>query len=121
MKEANVQKHLVSYLYATLPSDALIIHIPNGLGKISMRAGVQAKAMGLMAGVADLMVLLPGPKCIFIEVKNEKGRQSPAQKAFEANATALGFVYIVARSIDDVRMGLAACGVKTRESNNESF
>ena len=50
-----------------------------------------------MAGVSDLIVLLPGKKVYFIELKNPngKGRQSPAQREFEDNVRAYGHEYLI--------------------------
>lgn len=117
MRESNIQKHIVSFLHTVLAADAIVMHIPNGLGKLGIRQGVQAKAMGLLAGAPDLQILLPGASVIFLEVKNEKGRQSPGQKQFEANARKLGFTYHVVRSLDDVRKALVENNIETREAN----
>ena len=37
---------------------------------------------GLLSGVSDLIVVLEG-KVLFVEVKNEKGKQSQKQKYFK--------------------------------------
>jgi hypothetical protein len=50
------------------------------------------------------------PAVLWIECKAEDGRQSPAQKEFEAEVTAEGHHYLVARSIEDVRVGLKKMG-----------
>lgn len=72
------------------------------------------KAEGYLAGVADLVVLLDGGICVFLEVKrpavkaiNKNGReiikspagkQSPAQIDFENKVKLLGFNYFVVKS-----------------------
>jgi len=53
-----------------------------------------------MSGVADLILLMPNGKCIFVEMKTEKGTQSPNQKEFEDAVLKLGFTYIVCRSFE---------------------
>lgn len=67
------------------------------------------KSEGMTSGVADMQILLPGGRSIFIETKapeevwNGKkrysGKQSDEQKKFEAKVTALGHRYIVLDSI----------------------
>lgn len=39
---------------------------------------------------------------LWIEVKTEKGRQSPEQESFEADMCCRGMYYLLARSLDDV-------------------
>lgn len=61
---------------------------------------MRKKATGLMAGVSDLIVLLPG-KTIFVEIKTHTGRQSDVQKEFENQVNNLGFDYWIIRSKKD--------------------
>lgn len=53
-------------------------------------------------GVADRIVLLPGGKVWFVELKTVKGRLSPWQKLFAAEMRRMGMNYIVIRSKEDV-------------------
>jgi hypothetical protein len=53
---------------------------------------------GMLAGAADLIVLLPGETIVFAECKTKTGTQSPAQRIFEERAAALGFSYFLFRS-----------------------
>lgn len=53
---------------------------------------------GLLRGVSDLILIIPN-KIIFVELKRENGKQSEAQKEFEARVTALGFEYYLIRSL----------------------
>jgi len=52
-------------------------------------------------GFPDLCVFIKR-KFYFIEVKAEKGVQSPEQKEFQQLAEDSGLTYILARSLDDV-------------------
>jgi hypothetical protein len=61
---------------------------------------MKLKSTGVVAGVSDLIVLLPN-RCLFIEVKTEIGRQSDKQKEFEQIVKNLGFDYQLVRSLDD--------------------
>ena len=53
-------------------------------------------------GVADRIVLLPGGKVWFVELKTVKGRLSPWQKLFAVDLRRMGMNYIVIRSKEEV-------------------
>ena len=76
--------------------------IPNG-GLRHRLVAIKLKMEGAKAGVADMfwMVSNDNWKGLFIEVKIEKGRQTPNQKDFEQIALKHGYFYSVVRSIDD--------------------
>ena len=76
--------------------------IPNG-GLRHRLVAIKLKMEGAKAGVADMfwMVSNDNWKGLFIEVKIEKGKQSPTQKEFEQIALKHGYYYAVVRSIDD--------------------
>lgn len=42
------------------------------------------------------------PSVLWIEVKTEKGRQSPEQRSFEEHVKGFGMFYLLARSVEDV-------------------
>ncbi len=91
--EADFQVGVVRFLRM---SGHFVFAVPNG-GSRNLREAVNLKAQGVMAGVSDLIVLLPGKKVYFIELKNPngKGRQSPAQREFEDNVRAHGHEYLI--------------------------
>lgn len=74
--------------------------VPNGsLRRLSV--AVALKAEGVLAGVSDLIILLPS-RCIFVELKNGKiGRQSDSQKEFQKQVESLGFEYLLWRNVED--------------------
>jgi hypothetical protein len=76
-----------------------IFAVPNG-GLRSKHEAMKLKSTGVVAGVSDLIVLLPN-RCLFIEVKTDVGRQSDKQKEFEQIVKKLGFDYQLVRSLDD--------------------
>lgn len=57
---------------------------------------------GLLSGVSDLIVVLKG-KVIFVEVKNEKGKQSPKQILFQKQVENLGFKYYLVRNLESFK------------------
>jgi hypothetical protein len=63
-------------------------------------AGVRLKNEGVLAGCADIEILLLN-RLIFIEIKTEKGRQSESQIEFQKKVESLGFEYYTWRSIKD--------------------
>ena len=60
--------------------------------------GAMNKAMGVIAGVADMCYLKPEGKTCWIEWKTETGRQSPQQVTFEKLCRSLGHEYHIVRS-----------------------
>lgn len=76
-----------------------IFSIPN-VGVAGARHQMTMVSTGLLAGAADLIVLLDGV-CVFFEVKDEKGRQQDKQKDFENDVKALGFNYHLVRSLEE--------------------
>ena len=79
----------------------LIISIPNG-GLRSEITANRSKAIGEYAGASDLIVIHKG-QVMFIEVKREKGVQSPKQKLFQQHVIATGHPYHIIRSLDDFK------------------
>ena len=77
-----------------------VFAIPNG-GRRDAVTGARLKAEGATAGVADLEILTPDGRAVFVEVKTAKGRQSEEQKAFQERIGKLGFKYLIWRSVDD--------------------
>ena len=65
--------------------------------------GNRMKAMGVVAGVSDLVYLQPGGMVKFIEMKTETGTQSPEQKKFQLLVIGLGFEYVICRAFEDFR------------------
>ncbi|GIW60815.1 MAG: hypothetical protein KatS3mg087_1881 [Patescibacteria group bacterium] len=100
MSEDKIQAQIVKYL--RLHNDRCIVfHIPNG-GTRNIIEASKFKRIGVLAGVADLVVLLPKGRCVFLEVKTQRGQQSERQKQFEKRVKELGFDYHIVRSVDDV-------------------
>ena len=60
-------------------------------------------ATGLLSGVSDLIVILPS-RILFIECKNETGKQQHTQIEFMQSITSLGFEYHVVRSLKDFQI-----------------
>lgn len=103
MTEDQLQQQIVVWFKNEyqMHGKGLIFSVPNG-GSRNMLEAKKLKRTGAMAGVSDLIVLLPS-KCLFIELKAEKGTQSEVQKIFEERVKNLNFDYFIIRSLDNFK------------------
>jgi hypothetical protein len=85
-------------------------HPANGGWRSKAEAGT-FKAMGVRAGVPDLLVWKQGGGHFQIELKAGSGRLSAAQTAWHGTLENLGHRVYVCRSLDDVERVLRAEGV----------
>lgn len=124
--EQALQQAVYKYIRYAAPQ-ALCFHVPNGMragGKNPLRTGAIFKTMGVMPGVADLLLFwrkggdefLNGfshnqPCFAAIELKAGKGTQTTYQKDFMHQWIHLGGQYAVCRSIDEVQVSLEQWGV----------
>lgn len=78
----------------------------SGVAHYEGRQSVRRVSFGVK-GMADILAFHPETGTpMWIEVKNETGKQSAYQKSFQSQVESHGHVYIVARAIDDVRDAL---------------
>jgi len=99
-EEHNIQVSMVNWFTYQYPKLRLsLFAVPNGQNK-SPRQASYFKAEGLTSGVSDL-VFFHKKKAYFIEVKTEKGKQSPTQKDFQKHIEKEGAKYYVVRSLDE--------------------
>lgn len=77
-----------------------IICIPNGGYRKKLEA-VRLKRMGVLAGVSDLVLMLPEGKTCWVELKTKTGRQEATQIAFQQKCKKLGHKYVLIRSLDE--------------------
>ena len=111
--EDPLQASIVQYIRTVAP-DCLTFSVPLG-GYRNKREAARLKWTGALAGVPDLVVVAPR-HVFFIEVKAPKGRASDEQKAVHEHLRALGYVVVIACSIEDVRLTFRHLGIKTREA-----
>lgn len=112
LSEAQLHRAVARYLTAVLRPPVTWTTFPAGGG--GLRRGVQLKAMGLRAGMPDLLVLAPAGEYTMVlglELKAAKGRLSPEQVEASHAFAAAGAEYRVCRSIDDVESALAMAGI----------
>ncbi len=77
----------------------LIFHVPNQrMGGVG--AGIYFQRMGVRAGVPDWLAFIPG-RAVAIELKDQEGKQSDAQKNFERQWKERGNSYFIARTLEE--------------------
>lgn len=96
--EAALQKAVLQHLNLTGVPGLLWFH-PANEGKRSLVNGFYLKSLGMLPGVADLVLVHEG-RTYFLEIKAAGGRLSDAQREFAGRATAAGARWAVAYSID---------------------
>ena len=98
-QESSLQTQCVKWFRYQYPN-FVIYAVPNG-GSRNVREAQRLKSEGVLAGVADLTILLPQGKSLYIEMKVKGNRQTPNQKEFQQKAEALGHKYYVCYSFED--------------------
>ena len=107
-EEHNIQCACVRWFNYQWPEyRGLLFAVPNGGARSKATAG-KLKAEGVVAGVADLILLVPFlQECVqyfnglCIEMKTSKGKQSQEQKDWECKVMEQGYEYRVIRSLDE--------------------
>jgi hypothetical protein len=101
VSESKLQIAMVNYFRFKYPKYHLFA-IPNG-GNRSAITGAILKKEGARAGVADLFLMHGNSQFhgLWIEVKTDKGKQSPNQKQFEIDALKCKYEYKVVRSLEE--------------------
>jgi hypothetical protein len=98
--EKIIQKQILQFLSAY----GIFVFRINTTGVFDPKRKVFRSLSGFsMKGVADILGILPGGRFLAIEVKTLKGKQSLDQQHFEDLVVKAGGVYVLARSVNDVR------------------
>jgi hypothetical protein len=88
--------HAWQWVRKTYP-ELLIFHVPSGELR-DIRVAQKLKRMGVIPGVADFLMFLPGAN-VAIEMKDHDGKQTANQILFQSRWEGLGHRYEVARSL----------------------
>lgn len=115
MQESYLQQEAVAWFRFQYPKYAqVLIHVPNegkrntkmvrtkyGM-KVVCSGGARLKAEGMVAGVADLLLLTPNNEygSLAIEMKTPTGRLSDSQKAWREEFEKAGNKYVVCRTFE---------------------
>jgi len=98
--EKLIQKQILNFLSAY----GIFVFRVNTTGVFDPSRKVFRRLGGYnLKGVADILGVLPNGKFLAIEVKTQSGKQSLFQKNFQNQIEKNNGIYILARSIDDVR------------------
>lgn len=100
-QESTLQTSCVKWFRLQYPN-LVIYAVPNG-GTRNPAEAKRLKAEGVLAGVADLTIMLPQGKSLYIEMKIKGNKQTEHQKAFQQKAEALGYKYYVCYSFDEFK------------------
>ena len=117
--EEIIHKAVVSHLAARAYPGAFWWHTPNG-GKRHIAEAVKFKAMGVHAGVPDILIL-KGGKLYALELKAPGGRLSPSQRLVAARMEDCGAELSVAHSIDEALVTLEYWGILKRSVASASI
>ena len=106
--EGRIQSECFVYFHNTYPEyRGLYFCVPNENSRADSNSATGAirRAMGVTAGVADSLMLIPRGRYngLCIEYKREDGYQSQAQKVWQSKVEAQGFRYEVVRSLDEFK------------------
>ena len=104
-EESKLQCGCVKYFRTCFPKYAyMLFAVPNG-GYRKELEGKILKAEGVIAGVADLILLVPrnGKGALCIEMKTRKGVQRESQKVWQEECEKAGNKYVVVRSFEQFR------------------
>lgn len=98
-QESTLQTTCVRWFRYQYPR-LVIYAVPNG-GSRNVREAQRLKAEGVLSGVADLVVLLPQGKSLYIEMKVKGNRQTQNQKDFQKKVITLGHTYAVCYTFEE--------------------
>lgn len=109
--EAKIQSECVTWLWNNKPETrGLYFCVPNEntqsvyeTKRQQMISGSKRKAMGLVSGVADTLLLIAryGYHGLCIEYKTDIGRQSEAQQEWQRKVEEQDYKYVVVRSLQE--------------------
>lgn len=100
MSESQLQASIFQWHWNNISAErGLLFHVNNKARNAI--EGNRFKAMGVIAGVSDLIYLKPGGKPMLIELKTDIGSQSHEQRKWEIAVKAAGYSYHICRSLAD--------------------
>jgi hypothetical protein len=101
VKEIGLHMSVAAFMRAALPPEVIFFHVPNGEVRDKATAG-KLKAMGVLAGVYDFILIWPNAQVSFLEIKVGANGLSPAQVEFKGRARANRCACAEAYSIEQV-------------------
>jgi hypothetical protein len=114
--EQAIHQAVVAHLNMRAEPDVFYFHPANG-GKRTAFEGRLFKALGVVAGVPDLIFLKRG-RMYALELKAAKGRPTALQSECHEAMRRCGAVVEIARSLDEALVTLEYWGILKRNSSN---
>jgi hypothetical protein len=114
--EQQIHQAVVAHLNMRAEPKVFFWHTPNE-GKRGYVNAAHLRAMGMTAGVPDLLILKDG-KLHALELKAPKGRLTPSQRGVLERMVHCGALVAVAHSIDEALVTLEFWGILRRDSSN---
>ena len=115
LTEEAIHIGIIDLLRLTAAPDVLYFHVPNG-GLRNKREAAKLKRMGVLPGVADIVIVLSNGRTVFVEVKMPAGKLSKDQNEFRMFCNARNFPYFIIRSISEAEKYFKSFGIlKTAE------
>ena len=100
LTEHDLQAMVLDHIRLNARRDVFAFAIPNAAKRSPWQAA-RMKREGLLAGVADVCVMMNNGRTGWLEFKTVKGKQSLAQKVFEGWCIALAHPYELCRDLQD--------------------
>jgi hypothetical protein len=98
--EARLQSDCFLWHWNTRPNERGLLFMVHNSPKNAID-GARLKAMGMVAGVSDMIYLRDGLPPLCIELKLPDGIQSKAQKEWQKVAESVGCDYVIIRSLSE--------------------
>lgn len=100
--EEAIQKAFFQWVKLACPKGVICFAVPNGEFRHKATAA-RLKTLGVMAGVADVVVVLPDISVGFIEFKANKGVPNADQREFRKRCEAIGAPYAICRDSTEAK------------------
>lgn len=104
--ESRLQADICQWFWNTYPNERQMLFHVNNKARNAIE-GNKFKAMGVVKGVSDLVLILPRGRVIWIELKTASGSQLPDQAAFQRKVEQRGHTYIIIRSLEEFQALIA--------------
>jgi len=113
-EEERLQRAVINWLHANFTPDELFFYAVWNQNARDAIEGAKRKAMGVRAGVSDIMFIMKNGMTAAIELKAGKGRVSDSQQGFLEMLAKRGCRNAVCRSGEEVEATLRSWGLKPR-------
>ena len=118
VKESQLHASVAGFLDLVLRPPAFYTTFPSGWGALTRATAGRLKHSGLKAGMPDIL-LFYDHRCFGMELKTNKGRLSPQQKATILDLTRAGMSIFVCRSLADIALALKRWGIPTKPIHDQ--